>query len=534
MDRTTGMARGRRPAASCGDCGRSWPASARFCGRCGQLLRPRSPDPHRRRIAPLGLGAVAAVAVAALLTTTLSPDLAKLRRSGPSPGSDGTAASTDGDVTVDTRIPVGRGLAGQEAAAALSPFGEEPARCRPLGCERWWLAGEVHPVTPARLDGRLVLAMGDGVRVVDPETGTTRWTAPMSSLRPDPRTGWRLRPAELVLDASETALVIWAPRGYLQVRDVHGTERWSLTLPNTRRLWGVEATDEVVLVASATDTGAGPVEVVTAYDAGYGTVRWRQRVRWTYGLGPEGALVRDRDDRVTMLGIGSGSASYHLDVDDPRWVVHRGAFLVARVGARQVVVFDRRTGDRQRVLDDVAQVVDVGTDGTIALSLSGWREGTEGDQPARIVAIGPDGQDRWEHEVGCCARFAGAPPGLVAVRIDGSAPPRVLDGADGTVLAPLPGGTAGEPEWLDEDLVTAADARSATLVDRSGARLVLDGDRPRVLPGEPLVATFRDGLLGLDPGAAAPWPGTGRTPVADRLDRQLASAGLRDRGLVRR
>jgi hypothetical protein len=422
------------------------------------------------------------VAVAAALLVTNGP---------------GSSSSGGERVDLPSVVPEGRGLTGEEAVSALEPFAADRLRCRPLGCERWWVARTVESVSPAVLAGNLVVAFHDGVGAIDPETGAERWTAPLASLQPDPRTGWRIRTSELVLSAGDDELLLWAPRGFLQLRDADGRQRWSVTAPATRRLWSAELAGDVVVVASAEDHEGGVIEVVTAYDRSHGTVRWRERVRWTYDLDADGALVRTVEDRVSSLDPATGSVAYELETTDPRWVTSRGAFFVARVAGNATVLLDRTTGEIVRTIEDVLGVADLEDGaGGVALLLSGRSEGTT-RVPVRVMAVGDDGSTRWTHDVGCCARLVRSPPGTVAARVVGDEPPIVMAAADGSLLAPPPWEPVDGLRWLSDEVLFAPGPATSLLVDREGRRLAVDGTRPRVVSLDPLVVASRAGLLGI-------------------------------------
>jgi outer membrane protein assembly factor BamB len=417
----------------------------------------------------------------------------------------GPSAPSAGGERVDLPavVPEGRGLTGEEAASALEPFAEDRLRCRPLGCERWWVARTVESVSPAVLGGDLVVAFHDGVGAIDPETGAERWMAPLASMQPDPRTGWRIRSSELVLSAGDDDLLLWAPRGFLQLRDADGRHRWSVTAPETRRLWSAELAGDVVVVASAEDHEDGAIEVVTAYDRSDGTVRWRERVRWTYDLDPDGALVRTVGDRVSSLDPSTGAVAYELETTDPRWVTSRGAFFVARVAGNETVLLDRATGTIVRTIEDVLGVADLEDGaGGIALLLSGRSEGTT-RVPVQVMAIDDDGSTRWTHDVGCCARLVRSPPGTVAARVVGDEPPIVLAAEDGSLLAPPPWDPVDGLRWLSDEVLFAPGPATSLLVDREGRRLAVDGARPRVVSLDPLVVASRAGLLGIHRSVAS-------------------------------
>jgi hypothetical protein len=414
------------------------------------------------------------------------------------------------EVELRSLQPGGRGLTGEEAAIALAPFDEDRLRCRPLGCERWWAGGTVAPVSPVLLADLLVVAFDHGLAALDTSTGSRRWEVPLTSLEPAPETGWNLRAAELILDADGDDLLVWAPRGFVQLREADGTDRWSVTLPETRRLWAAELADDVVLVAGAANSADGPVEVVTAYDRRHGTLRWRQRVQWVYETGPDGALVRADDDRVVLLDPATGGAAFALEVEDPRWVSAVGAFFVARADGRSTVLLDRDTGTSVRALQDVADLVELDeATGGLALLVGGRYDDPDAPRPARVEAIGRDGTTRWERPVGCCATLGSSPPGTVVVRVGGD-PPLVLAGDDGSELTPPPWHPTDELRWLSDAVLFAPGARTSLVLDRDGARIALEGDRPRIVNLEPLIVASRDGLLGIDRSAAA--PGWGPSP----------------------
>jgi hypothetical protein len=419
-------------------------------------------------------------------------------------------------------VPEGRGLSGEQAASALEPFSADRLRCRPLGCERWWLAGKVEPVTPAELDGDLIVAFDDAVAAIDTDAGAESWKAPLASLQPDPRTGWRIRTAELVLAAGEDDLLMWAPRGFVQVRGADGREHWSVTLPDTRRLWSAEFAQDVVLVASAEDGGDGTIEVVTAYDRQQGAVRWRERVQWTYATGADGALVRTLDDRVASLHPATGQVTFELGIADPRWVTTHGAFFVARGHGKDTVLLDLTTGTVVRTFEDVLGVTDLQDgEGGIALLLSGRSEGAA-RSPVQVMAVGSDGTTRWARDVGCCARLVPSAPGTVAARVAGDEPSIVLAAEDGSLLTPPPWRPVEALRWLSDEVLFASGRTTAMLVDRQGRRLAFDGTRPRVLSLEPLVVASRDGLLGVHRSVAS--GSLGPAPTLDAGPNRWASA----------
>jgi hypothetical protein len=286
------------------------------------------------------------------------------------------------------------------------------------------------------------------------------------------------------------------------VRDREGGERWSVTLPETRRLWEVELTADTVVVASSANSANRPIEVVTGFDRQHGTVRWRQRVRWTYGAGADGPLVRTADGRVARLDPATGRPAFHLDVDEPRWVSTAGAFFVARVEDRTVVLLDRATGEVVRKVENATNVADLREPaGGIALLVAG-RHADEDDVPTQVIAVDRDGSTRWERAVGCCPTLVSSPAQTVAVRKLGGEPPLVLAADDGATLDVPPAGT-GELRWLSDDLLVTTRSDPPVLVGRDGSRIALDGARARVVSVDPLVVASPDGLLGIDRSAAA-------------------------------
>jgi hypothetical protein len=509
----------RHRELACGTCGACWTSPARFCGLCGAALVQGPPTVRRAQpiaawtaVAVLGLACVAGLTAGLQATGSLAEWRPPAH-----------------EVELPGTVPEGRGLTGEEAAAAVAPFGPDRLHCRPVGCERWWAEGAVAQASPARSGSDLVVVIDDRLATIDLRTGAERWAVPLSQVRPAAEAGWALRPEELELTADADGVAAWVPRGFVQVRAADGAERWSVTLPDTRRLWSVDLTDERLLVTGAMNSAAGPVELVSAYDRRHGTVRWRQRVRWVYASGPEGTLVRSKDDRVVQLDPASGREAFALDVDEPRWVRAVGAFYVARADARTVLLFDPGSGALVRAVEDVAAVADLQDGaGGITLLVSGRYEDDEPTRPAHLMTLGADGQLRWERTVGCCPRLTAAPAGTVAVRLAGNGPPTVFAAEDGTELAPPAWDPARELEWLDRDLFFASGPQASMVLDRDGSRIVLDGDRPRVLNVEPLVVAASDGLLGVERSAAAAPPTEEGGPALDvdglRLGQQRAAA----------
>jgi hypothetical protein len=506
----------RHRELACATCGACWRAPARFCGRCGDALAQRPPAVrHARPVAAwVTVGVLALVSVAGLTAALQVTGSLAVRRAPPH------------EVELPATAPEGRGLTGEEAAAALAPFAPDRLHCRPVGCERWWAQGVVAQASPARAGSDLVVVIDDRLAALDPRTGDERWAVALTQVRPAAETGWELRPEELLVSGDADGVVTWAARGFVQVRAADGTEQWTLTLPETRRLWSVDLTDERLLVTGATNSASGPVELVSAFDRRTGTIRWRQRVRWVYASGPQGTLVRTKDDRVVQLDPSSGREAFALDVEDPRWVRAIGGFYVARPDARSVLLFDPGSGALVRPVDDVVAVADL-QDGTggIALLVSG-RHGDDEPRPSRVVALGAGGQVRWERALGCCPRLTAGPPGTVAVGMAGGGPPLVLAAEDGTELTPPAWDPASELEWLDRDLLVVTGSQAALVLDRDGSRIVLDGDRPRVLHVDPLVVAASDGLLGVERRAAAPTADGRQSPELDgvRLGRPRVAA----------
>jgi hypothetical protein len=517
------LGRGRRPGTDmrCPGCGRAWRAPARFCGRCGAVLAPpeRRSRTHAWR-APTGArgrAVAATAATAALLAGLLMAPVGRTPTDDVRP--DGSAADSP---VVLPDLDTERDRA---SAVRSEPTGGDGlgVACRPAGCERWRHAGTLARVSPATHQGALVVVFDDRLAALDPATGEERWVAPLEDVQPDPGTGWQLRSDEFQLQADGEDLLVWTSRGFLQLRGPDGAERWSVTLPETRRLWATELAWDTVLVAGSANSASGAIEVVTAFDRRHGTVRWRQRVRWSYDADRDGVLVRDRQDRVALLDPATGHTAFHLEVEDPRWVSIAGGFFVVRGEGPDTVLLDRSTGTPVRRVADVAGSTSLGgEDRGVALLIAGRGE----TQPARVEVIGDDGERRWEHPVGCCAGLVDAPAGTVGVRVGGDGPPLLLAADDGAVLSPPEGVAPGGLRWLSGDLLLAAGEGTSVLLGRDGSRIALDGHRPRIISLDPLVAGTRRGLLALDRTAAAP-AAADRRPQVDGTRWASAPQGTR-------
>ena len=318
---------------TCTACGASWPGrSARFCGSCGEALRPRSSRPavrgrpRRFALAVASLSAVAAVAVG------VAPRLGSAFPDAPR-----------GDLGVDLP-PAPTGTAPPPAAVATGP--EAPVRCRaPSACLRWRLppvvSGSGSPVLAA---DHLVLPTATGLLGYRTATGEQVWRTDLGVADvPGPTVA-------PVVDAPGHLVVADRDERLAAVAAADGAVVWQQPVAGLGSVRAAQAVVDGWLVAVRVrgDDELTSFVAVLALDAASGTIRW-QRQAANAALSPSGAVLQDVNGTLTGVAP-DGSDAWALVTDRPAAsLTPVGALLL--VGARDdALVVDVASGD---VLDEI-------------------------------------------------------------------------------------------------------------------------------------------------------------------------------------
>jgi outer membrane protein assembly factor BamB len=272
---------------TCEDCGATWRRSARFCGRCGAVLRatPRAADAPSRGATPrLPRWLIAAVAACCLVV------LGGVALVIGEPWETLQAAPSQ-DVEVPTS-PEGTVPEGDRRRDAVWDRPEPAVLCQPAPCERWRL----HlPSGTSVVDDDTAYHVGRTdwrveVTAIDLDTGSVRWREtllvpdavngpPIDGLAPMPLLGW-----------DETVFV--ATDGLIEARSrADGAVIWTFDreglLPFSLRL---APSDTVVVFAGwrgqggLAETGWSR-ETILAIDATTGDLRWEREVEMSLSHG---------------------------------------------------------------------------------------------------------------------------------------------------------------------------------------------------------------------------------------------------------
>lgn len=286
---------------TCEDCGATWRRSARFCGRCGAVLRatPRATEAPSRWVnllPPRWL--VAAVAACCLVVlggvALVIGEPWETLQAAPSQDVE-VPPSPEGAVPDDDDRP---GVAWEPPTPTVL--------CQPAPCERW----RVHlPSGTTVVDGDTAYHVGSTnwrteATAIDVETGAVRWRDTM--VVPDAVNGSRNDGPLPTLLTDRDDVIIVAIEGLLEARSrTDGEVAWAFQreglLPFT-----VEAgsADTVLVLAGVrpVDPDHGPgwsSETILSIDALTGEPRWERHIATplTYRPIPEGVILA-----ITMPG----------------------------------------------------------------------------------------------------------------------------------------------------------------------------------------------------------------------------------------
>lgn len=495
---------------ACPTCGRSTDAhAARFCGGCGELLRPRGsgpaevalapdpaaapverlddPSPRRRIVAVVVVAAVLALAVTAVLREPV--EVVTADGLGTASGRTSNLAVTDLS-TEHWRValyPRPQEGSGGWVSAAASADGNRlmtaGSRTTTVDLSTGEVLGTLPPIagTPVLRDGRLVVAIRDRFVAVDPTDGTVT--------------------ALLRLDRDVAAQPVfphpvddgWLVLGEDGVSSVasDGTVRWSAQ-PSLESQFRFTVEGDAVVVSD----WAGNV---AALDLAEGSLRWRndritgQRGPDTVPLTADGLIF---GIEVSQEPEGRGRPSTGIptarDVATGEIVWQtQGPLAAALIGVRDGVLFvatqlDPRPIQRidvasGRLLDPVGYADSLNPPGIALMGPSGSL--LVGAPGGGLRAVDErTGDVRWETERG---EVWGSVVVEDLVLLNGPGGIQVVDGVDGSLVQHLPGTASGPPSGI------AVSGRTAMVVPGLAVD-VADGrariDRPSAEWWSPTVA----------------------------------------------
>lgn len=484
---TLGRGRQRR---TCHDCERSWPRSARYCGRCGRHIHNQGgsaagPGPARagtaaRRTGPrwlLAAGAFTILGSVGLLTTlvpTLLTDTTTATDHGvrvPPPGPAGG---------VEVLVPQVPSAAGTEVQPTCLRSSRAGGPCGPTLTQ----ASARATATPLHSSAVLLIVGGELSRVDLPE-GDVAWRTTVFEPAGDVR-----------VHASDDDVVVTHNREVARIDAQTGDVRWISDVGTTGprvapRAWVVD--DDVLTLDAA--------GMLSALDGATGAIRWSSAGMSTEAvITPHGLLVAQRG----TLGL------WHPQSDQPRWSRSGASLATLRLpsGVRAVSPV-RLLATRELV--DVAdgRTVPIPHGGPSAVRMLGeltlvlrW----PGNGPdLEITAIGPGGDVAWQQTdlpVACCLAESVFTAGSQIAIGSSTGSSVVLDRDDGSIRGWLErdgatlAGVAGDlVVWRDDLGIVGTDRASGREAFRASGRIVsLD----------PLLLAGPTGLVHVTPGGLAP------------------------------
>jgi hypothetical protein len=450
----------RHTTVTCSDCAASWPASARFCGRCGAAVtaplaagapgggarRGARPEPRRAvrgvAVGVLVVGVVAAVALGggpwpgAATSSPLAVEVA-LPSAGSVPPAAGARLADDATGHADdepSAAPVRPRPRLDRADLVLTRQqapGTRTIACVPVGCEAWRRPlDRERPPTVAAGDGLVVVVDADRATAIDAATGDERWVAPLDDLLPTTADGTRLsdlvgrdRP-EVVIDGD--LVLVGTLRRVAALDAIDGSRRWVARSTGWRLEELTPLAAAVVLRGQPVptdelDDAGRPLRIVPviALDRADGTVRWTT---------DEHSRPRSRTAASELIDVAEAGITAvvrgELRGHDPAtgWVRWRrswaagayafraGPWLVTE-GSSGHRLLDPETGQEVADLDGylahgVLEVDDVTV--SVLLQPESTAAGTT-SHVADIVAVAADGSIVWREPYGfaapmrCCA-----------------------------------------------------------------------------------------------------------------------------------
>jgi hypothetical protein len=538
-----------RPSVTCPDCGASWPALARYCGRCGAAVTPTPAHAHapggatHRQARPEPRRAVRGVAVGVLVVGVVA---AVVLGAGPGPGS--ATSPLDDEVALPSArsvtSAVGATLADDATADADDGNAAAPARtlarrdradlvltrhqaraprsvgCVPAGCEAWRRPlDQERPPTVVAGDGLVVVVDADHATGLDAVTGRQRWVAPLDDLLPTTAGGTRLsdlvgreRP-EVAIDGD---LVLVGTARRLAALDVaDGTRRWVARSTGWRLDALTPLATTVVLRGRPTrsedlDEAGRPQRVlpVTVLDRADGTVRWTTNVREPLDVDAAG-ITGVVDGQLRGLDPATGHVRWRRSWDAGAYAFRAGPWLVTE-GSRGHRLLDPATGQEVADLDGylahgVLEVADL----TVSVLL---QPEPAGEAPTShvgdLVALARDGTIVWREPYGfaapmrCCATLLPWEGGLAVLGLRGERELRDLTtGArqQDALRLPLDGAAqvAADGTLVGEPSSELGGVPALTVVAPGGQVTEVAGPELTVLGTDPVVVRGGDELVGV-------------------------------------
>jgi outer membrane protein assembly factor BamB len=523
----------------CPGCGADWPApGSRYCGRCGQVLRPAS-GPGTDAEAPRSIERWVVIAAAVAVAATAVIAVAVV-----GPLSDDQAAPEEAPWEVELPgLPDPRENSAPPASAPTLISDLFPFACEPEGCAIWEARIGDGAYTVA--DGVIVQSTASALRALDPATGDTRWRVTYVE---DDLPPLLTRPEVRIL--GDDLVIVTSMGGLLRARSLTSGELlWHGDLDVEGILEVADHGEVIVAAGFPIGQNRQPPVLVASFHRESGTRLWESPVHRAVALGSDPMILQPRSLDLTGVDPATGMAIWNRSVIGPvRGLA--GDDMVVVVSPAGVSVVDPRSGDELRrvpravtdtgltrlagglLLVDAPSGPDPGSkprsDMTVvpiaevdrdveprrfadttgfAVVDGGIVILTQDDRQRTLHRLDLDGTPRWSWSVGpggdhCCWTLQGGPspaavylvpPGLDHGRVE------VIDATDGAALAtfrvPVADGDS-EVEWLDGLALEARPRR--TVLSGPGGRVELaTGSRLLTTSPQPIVIV-EGGLLALD------------------------------------
>jgi outer membrane protein assembly factor BamB len=554
-----------RPSGACPDCGTSWPATARYCGRCGSALTvppahtaTRGPAGWRLRPGPrravraaavgvLVVGVVAAVVQGAgpwpgAATSALDDEVA-LPSAASVPPAASAALATDTGANADDATDAASARTRPRLDRADVVLSRHQARtprsvgCVPAGCEAWRRPlDRERPPTVASGDGLVVVVEADRATALDAASGTERWVAPLDDLLPTTADGTRLsdlvgrdRP-EVVIDGD--LVLVGTLRRVAALEATDGSRRW-VARSTGWRLEELTPLAEVVVLRGRPvrtdvqdDAGLRRQEVpVIALDRTDGTVRWttdeRSRSRPRARTAAT-ELIDVAEDGITAVVRGdlrghdpaTGWVRWRRSWTAGAYAFRAGPWLVTE-GSGGHRLLDPASGQEVADLDGylahgVLEVDDVMV--SVLLRPEASAAGAT-SHPADLVALAADGSTVWRERYGfaapmrCCATLLPWEEGVAVLGLRGERELREL--ATGERLSfgqrlPLDGPAQVAPDGtlVGEPVADLGGVPATSIVTPDGRVTHVAGPELAIVGTDPLVVRGSGELVGVRPAGA--------------------------------
>jgi outer membrane protein assembly factor BamB len=552
-----------RPSGTCPDCGTSWPATARYCGRCGSALTVAlahaatrgtagwrlRPGPRRAvRAATVGVLVVGVVAAAVqgagpwpgVATSPLDDEVA-LPSAASVPPAASAALATDTGADADDATDSSSARTRPRLDRADVVLSRHQARtprsvgCVPAGCEAWRRPlDRERPPTVASGDGLVVVVEADRATALDAASGTERWVAPLDDLLPTTADGTRLsdlvgrqRP-EVVVDGD---LVLVGTARRVAALDAADGSRWWVARSTGWRLETLTPLDSVVVLrgqpvqTDELDDAGHPRRVVPVIvlDRADGTLRWRTDDEAAPGSRPTFTEVID----VAAAGI-TGVVRGELRGHDPAtgWVRWRRSWTAGAYAFRAGPWLVTEGSGGHRLLDPATglEVADLHgylahgvleVDEVMVSVLLRPEASAAGatSHPADLVALAADGSTVWRARYGfaapmrCCATLVPWEDGVAVLGLRGERELRELTTGERLPFRqrlPLdgPAQVTQDGTLVGEPVGDLGGVPTTSIVTPDGRVTHVAGPELAVVGTDPLVVRGSGELVGVRPARA--------------------------------